>query len=96
MEIIAHRGASAVAPENTVAAYRTAWEMGADAAETDVYLTKDNRIVAIHDETTKRTAGADCEVPHRGPYSPPGSVDVIAPSPPSFCPKGRRRSGTCG
>jgi len=62
MEIIAHRGASAVAPENTVAAYRAAWEMGADAAETDVYLTRDNQVVAIHDETTKRTTGVDHEV----------------------------------
>ncbi|MCC6547938.1 glycerophosphodiester phosphodiesterase [Candidatus Sumerlaeota bacterium] len=58
-EIIAHRGASAVAPENTIAAYRLAWEMGADGAETDVHLTKDGKVVALHDKTTKRTAGLD-------------------------------------
>ena len=62
MEIIAHRGFSHVAPENTVAAYRKAWEAGADGAETDVYLTRDNQVVAIHDKTTKRTCGADLDV----------------------------------
>ncbi len=62
MEIIAHRGFSYVAPENTVVAYRMAWEIGADAAETDVYLTRDNQIVAIHDETTKRTCGVDLDI----------------------------------
>lgn len=56
-EIIAHRGASAVAPENTVAAFKLAWEMGADAAETDVYLTADHEVVAIHDKTVDRTTG---------------------------------------
>lgn len=60
--IIAHRGASFVAPENTVAAYKLAWEMGADAAETDVYLTKDNRVVCLHDASLKRTAGVDRKI----------------------------------
>lgn len=54
-EIIAHRGASYLAPENTVAAANLAWELNADAVEVDIYLTKDNRVVAIHDKTTKRT-----------------------------------------
>ena len=52
---IAHRGASYLAPENTVAAANLAWELGADAVEVDVYLTKDNRIMVIHDKDTKRT-----------------------------------------
>lgn len=54
---IAHRGASYLAPENTVAAANLAWELGADAVEIDVYLTKDNRVMAIHDKDTKRTTG---------------------------------------
>lgn len=54
-EFIAHRGASYLAPENTVAAANLAWELGADAVEVDVYLTKDNRVMVIHDKDTKRT-----------------------------------------
>jgi len=56
VEITAHRGASHLAPENTLAAVELGWRLGADSVEIDVYLTKDNRIVAIHDEDTKRTA----------------------------------------
>lgn len=52
---IAHRGDSYVAPENTVAAAKSAWKAGADAVEVDVYLTKDNRVMVIHDSDTKRT-----------------------------------------
>lgn len=52
---IAHRGASYLAPENTVASAKLAWERGADAVECDIYLTKDNRIMVIHDKDTKRT-----------------------------------------
>lgn len=59
VEIIAHRGASYDAPENTVAATKLAWEQGADAVETDIYLSGDNRIMCIHDANTKRTTGAD-------------------------------------
>lgn len=54
---IAHRGASFLAPENTVASAELAWELGADAVEIDVYLTKDNRVMAMHDKNTKRTSG---------------------------------------
>ncbi len=60
--IIAHRGASHDAPENTLAAFHLAWEMGADGIEGDFYLTKDCRIVCIHDRTTKRTAGVELDV----------------------------------
>lgn len=52
---IAHRGASFLAPENTVAAAKLAWELGADAVEVDVHLSKDNRVMVIHDKDTKRT-----------------------------------------
>ncbi|WP_372806780.1 glycerophosphodiester phosphodiesterase [Pontiella sp.] len=55
--IVAHRGASADAPENTVPAFELAWKQGADAIEGDFRLTKDGHIVCIHDPDTKRTAG---------------------------------------
>jgi glycerophosphoryl diester phosphodiesterase len=57
VEIIAHRGASHDAPENTLAAARLAWEQGADALECDVHLTRDGRLVVIHDDDTKRVSG---------------------------------------
>ena len=53
--IIGHRGASAVAPENTIAAFREAIEAGADGIEFDVRLTKDGLPVIIHDSTLQRT-----------------------------------------
>ncbi|WP_020470737.1 glycerophosphodiester phosphodiesterase [Zavarzinella formosa] len=56
-EMVAHRGASYDAPENTVAAIKLAWEQKADGSEFDIYLTKDGKIVVIHDADTKRTAG---------------------------------------
>jgi len=62
VEIIAHRGASNLAPENTVAAAQLAWEKQADAVEVDVYLSQDGQVVVIHDSTTKRTAGEELEV----------------------------------
>jgi len=55
--ITAHRGASHDAPENTLAAFRLAWEQGADAVEGDFYLTADSQIVCIHDADTLRTTG---------------------------------------
>jgi glycerophosphoryl diester phosphodiesterase len=53
--IIAHRGASAYAPENTLAAYQRAVELGAPFIETDLHLTRDARFVAIHDSMLQRT-----------------------------------------
>jgi len=58
-KLIAHRGASYDAPENTLAAVRLAWEHGADGVEVDIRLSKDGRIVVIHDDSTKRTGGKD-------------------------------------
>jgi len=54
-QYIAHRGASSVAPENTVASAKLGWELGADAVEVDVHLAKDNRVMVIHDDDTRRT-----------------------------------------
>ncbi|MBI5692280.1 MAG: glycerophosphodiester phosphodiesterase [Verrucomicrobia bacterium] len=59
VDIVAHRGASYDAPENTLAAERLAWSQAADAVETDVHLTKDGKIIVCHDKTTKRTTGKD-------------------------------------
>jgi glycerophosphoryl diester phosphodiesterase len=62
VEIIAHRGASYDAPENTLESVQLGWEQGADAVEVDVYLSSDGHIVAHHDETTKKIAGVDRRV----------------------------------
>lgn len=56
-EIVAHRGASFDAPENTLASVRLGWEQNADAVEVDVYLTADKRVVCLHDKDLQRTAG---------------------------------------
>lgn len=62
VEIVGHRGASYDAPENTVASVKLAWDQKADAAEFDVYLSKDGKIVVLHDRNLKRTAGIDKNV----------------------------------
>lgn len=56
-EIIAHRGYSLKAPENTVAALNLAWENKADACEFDVRLSSDGQMVLMHDKDTKKVAG---------------------------------------
>ncbi|MBK9290517.1 MAG: glycerophosphodiester phosphodiesterase [Bacteroidetes bacterium] len=53
--VIAHRGASGSAPENTLAAVSKAMEIGADLIEIDVHLTRDRQLVVIHDYTVDRT-----------------------------------------
>ncbi len=55
--IVAHRGASHDAPENTLSAFKLAWSQGADAIEGDFFLTADRQIVCIHDNDTTRLAG---------------------------------------
>ena len=60
--VIAHRGFSGRAPENTVAAISEAIAIGADMAEIDVTLTADNRVVVIHDETLQRTTNGSGNV----------------------------------
>ena len=57
--IMAHRGYSSAAPENTIDAFEKAIEAGAEAAELDVQMTKDGVIVVMHDDSPKRTAGLD-------------------------------------
>jgi len=53
--VIAHRGASAVTPENTMAAFRRAVELGAECIETDLHLSRDGRLIILHDTTLERT-----------------------------------------
>lgn len=53
--LFAHRGSSAYAPENTLAAFELALQQGADALELDVKLTLDGHVVIIHDQTLDRT-----------------------------------------
>ena len=55
-EIWSHRGASGTYPENTLAAFQAAVNMGAQGIELDIQLTKDNEIVVCHDETVDRTS----------------------------------------
>jgi glycerophosphoryl diester phosphodiesterase len=54
LQVIAHRGASTEAPENTLAAFRRALEIGVDAVETDVHLSSDGELVVIHESTLDR------------------------------------------
>lgn len=62
--IIAHRGASAHAPENTFAAFRRAIEAGADGIELDVRLAKDGVAMVFHDSSLKRVAGRKDKLAH--------------------------------
>ncbi len=62
IDVIAHRGASHIAPENTMAAFRRAHEMGAHWFELDCYLSRDNEVVVFHDATLERTAGVQGRV----------------------------------
>ena len=56
-KIWAHRGASGDAPENTLAAFQMAVDMGADGIELDVHFTKDRQVVVTHDDDTNRVTG---------------------------------------
>jgi len=57
VEIVAHRGASYDAPENTLPAVELGWQQGADAVEVDIHQTSDGKVVAIHDSDTRRVTG---------------------------------------
>ncbi len=62
VEIVAHRGASRDAPENTLTAVKLGWVQGADAVEIDVHLTADGEVAVIHDPTLMRTTGRNARV----------------------------------
>jgi glycerophosphoryl diester phosphodiesterase len=63
--LIAHRGASAYAPENTVPAFRLAADQGSTFVEFDLQLTKDRQIVCLHDESLERTTDVEEVFPDR-------------------------------
>ncbi|MCG5214539.1 glycerophosphodiester phosphodiesterase family protein [Streptosporangium soli] len=65
---VAHRGASAYAPENTVAAFKLARRQQADMFEIDVQETKDHELVLMHDTNLARTTDAEEVFPDRGPW----------------------------
>ncbi|WP_428957700.1 glycerophosphodiester phosphodiesterase [Streptomyces sp. cg35] len=68
-EIVAHRGASAYAPENTLAAIDKADDLGFSWVENDVQRTKDGALVVIHDTTLARTTNAEEVFPDRAPWN---------------------------
>jgi glycerophosphoryl diester phosphodiesterase len=66
--VVAHRGASGAAPENTLAALRRAVAMGVDMVEVDVQRTRDGALVLLHDTTLTRTTDARVVLPGRRPW----------------------------
>jgi glycerophosphoryl diester phosphodiesterase len=65
---IAHRGASSLAPENTLASARKAFEIGADMWELDVSVTADGQLVVLHDDSLARTTNVPALFPGRAPW----------------------------
>ncbi len=74
---IAHRGASFDAPENTLAAFRLAWDQGADGIEGDFMLSADGQVVCFHDVDTQRLAGV-AHVVKETPSTELATLDVGA------------------
>ena len=72
-QLVAHRGASAYAPEHTLEAYRLAMEQGADYVEQDLAVTKDGVLVCIHDLTLERTTNVEEVFPDRAVVDKSGS-----------------------
>ncbi|GAA2933784.1 hypothetical protein GCM10011428_59180 [Streptomyces violaceus] len=66
--VIAHRGASAYAPENTLAAVDKAAELGIPWVENDVQQTRDGELVVVHDDNLRRTTDAEEVFPGRAPW----------------------------
>ena len=62
---VAHRGASAYAPEHTLAAYRLALEQGADFVEQDLAVTRDGALICLHDASLERTTDVETRFPDR-------------------------------
>jgi len=66
--VVAHRGASAYAPEHTLASYRLALTQGADYVEQDLAVTSDGVLICLHDETLERTTNVEHVFPDRRPW----------------------------
>ena len=69
-QLVAHRGASAYAPEHTLASYRLAISQGADFVEQDLAVTKDNVLICLHDDSLDRTTNVEEVFPDRGVVDP--------------------------
>ena len=59
VRIVAHRGESLIAPENTLESFTLAWARGAVCIEGDFHLSKDGEIICMHDDNPLRTCGVD-------------------------------------
>ena len=73
-QLIAHRGASAYAPEHTLEAYRLALEQRADFVEPDLAVTRDGVLICLHDDTLERTTNVAQVFPDRAASLPAGSA----------------------
>lgn len=62
MYVVGHRGAAAIQPENTLAGFEYAIELGCEYVETDVHLCRDGHLIIIHDETVDRTTNGNGRV----------------------------------
>lgn len=90
MEVVAHRGASEIAPEHTLAAYQRAIDVGADALECDVRLTADGHLVCVHDRRINRTSDgqgvvsiktlAELDARDFGSWKPPAGAGIAGDS----------------
>jgi glycerophosphoryl diester phosphodiesterase len=69
VDVIAHRGSSGAAPENTLAAVRLAIRHDADVVENDIQRTRDGELVIIHDTTLDRTTDVEQVFPARAPWN---------------------------
>jgi len=69
VEVIAHRGSSGAAPENTLAAVRLAIRHDSDVVENDIQRTRDGELVIIHDTTLDRTTDVEQVFPARAPWN---------------------------
>ena len=72
---VAHRGASYIAPENTLASITLAWELDSYAAECDIMLSRDGQVVVFHDSNTRRLTGKD-HVVSETDYATLKSLDI--------------------
>ena len=69
VDIVGHRGASGVAPENTLASIRLALKQGADVIENDIMRTSDDQLVIMHDISLARTTDVEQVFPDRSPWN---------------------------
>jgi glycerophosphoryl diester phosphodiesterase len=69
-QLVAHRGASAYAPEHTLASYKLAIRQGADYVEQDLAVTRDHALICLHDDSLERTTNAAAVFPDRGVTDP--------------------------